>query len=107
MLTRPEPDLQRKLEALGILSPVAEEVAPLWQGPPAVEGLEGKVVGFLDNTWGRTHQLLSYLRELFCQAYPLKETLLVSKEVHSRPAPPQLIEELASRCHLVITGTAG
>ena len=100
-----------QLSKLGLLSPLNEkdETQETWYAAPAVPGLHGKTLGFLSNTWGGQRQIMVYqrLRERFLERFELRDTVIVAKEVHSRPAAPEIIATLAKQCDVVVTGVGG
>jgi hypothetical protein len=100
-----------QLSKLGLLSPLNEsaEADKKWQAAPPVPDLQGKRVGFLSNTWGGQRQIMVYerLRDRFLERFELGHTVIVAKEVHSRPAAQEIIEALVQQCDAVITGVGG
>lgn len=100
-----------QLSRLGLLNPLNESDTEheKWVAAPAVPDLHGKTLGFLSNTWGGQRQIAVYerLRERFLERFELRDTIIVAKQVHSRPAAPEIIETLAEQCDAVITGVCG
>lgn len=101
-----------RLLDLGILSPLngpdIDEGAK-WSAAPPVADLTDKTVGFLSNTWGGNAQLEVYdhLAGMLRDRFPLRDVIITSKEVHSRPAAADIIDDLARRCDVVVTGVCG
>lgn len=87
---------------------VFDPVAPKRDGPQqsrrALDGLAGKVVGFIDNGKPNFNHLVDDLAELLKSRHGVKATVKHSKRTASIPAPDEVMEDLAGRCDLVITG---
>lgn len=65
--------------------------------------LDGLVVGFLDNTKNNTDRILAGLEEAMKAGYGVTSFMTV-KETSNRPADPNLLASMASRCHVLVTG---
>ena len=77
---------------------------PLAQRPA---GLSGKVVGLFDNTKEQADIVLEALGEELIRNYGVKE-LITRRGVHySKPAPPEIVEEMARKCDVVICALGG
>lgn len=70
-----------------------------------LDGLAGKVVGFIDNTKPNFNYLVDDLADLLVSKYGVSSVIKRSKRVSSIPAPDALIKELSEQCDLVITGS--
>ncbi len=83
--------------------------APLSRGtgniPEALNGLAGKVVGFIDNTKPNFNHLVDDLAEVLMKDYGVHSVIKRGKRLQSIPAPRELLDELADVCDLVITGS--
>lgn len=71
----------------------------------ALAGLAGKVVGFIDNAKPNFGALAGDLGELLKAKYGVKQVIVRRKRSASVPANPEVIDELASVCDVVITGS--
>ena len=87
-----------------ILSPVAAEVADVAEPVPGVALLGGKTLALLDNRHPGVAQLMARLRELFGERSDVASILPRVKPSLSRPAPPELLDELVERAQVVVTG---
>ena len=67
--------------------------------------LQGKVVGFIDNTKPNFAQLVDDLGELLLARHGVARLVKKQKRASSVPAPDGFIAELAAQCDLVITGS--
>ena len=68
-------------------------------------GLAGKVVGFIDNAKPNFGLLADDLGDLLQTKYGVARIVKRRKPSASVPAKPEVIEELASECDVVITGS--
>ncbi len=74
---------------------------------PRPEDLSGKVVGILDNTKEQADIILQTLGEALREKYGVKEVIMRRKEHYSKPAPDEMIEEMADQCDVVICALGG
>ena len=72
---------------------------------PALDGLAGKVVGFIDNAKPNFHYLVDDLAELLTTKYGVASVVKRSKRSAAVPAPADVVDELAGCCDVVITGS--
>ena len=72
---------------------------------PALGGLAGKVVGFIDNAKPNFGFLADDLGELLVSKYGVARVVKRRKPSASVPAKSEVIAELASECDVVITGS--
>ena len=72
---------------------------------PALTGLAGKVVGFIDNAKPNFGLLVDDLSELLASKYGVARVVKRRKPSASVPAKPEVIAELSGECDLVITGS--
>ena len=72
---------------------------------PALDGLAGKVVGFIDNAKPNFNHLVDELAELLTTKYGVASVVKRSKRSAAVPAPAEVVNELAACCDVVITGS--
>jgi len=87
-----------------VFDPVAPEPDEPRQSRRVLDGLAGKVVGFIDNGKPNFDHLVDDLAELLKSRHGVKSTLKRSKRAASIPAPEEVMKDLAGQCDLVITG---
>ena len=68
-------------------------------------GLEGAVVGFIDNAKPNFNYLVDDLADLLSKNYGVRAVVKRRKRSASVPAPEEMLREVASQCDLVITGS--
>lgn len=68
--------------------------------------LKGKVVGLLSNNKPNSEDLLGMVADLLGKEYGIGDVVEVNKGTHRIPAPAEVLDDLASRCDVVITATA-
>ena len=87
-----------------LLDPTGE-LAPAARSPlPKPDSLAGLTVGLLDISKARGDVFLDRIDALF-QARGVR-TLRFKKPTFARPAPPSLVQDIASRCDVVVEGLA-
>ncbi len=88
-----------------LYDPTAPRLAGEQQTRRALDGLAGKVVGFIDNAKPNFNNLVDDLAELLVSQYGVKQVIKRRKKAASVPAPEKTVAELAAQCDLVITGS--
>ncbi|HEY8450296.1 MAG TPA: hypothetical protein VIL95_07455 [Bacillota bacterium] len=85
-------------------------VDPTWQPdrrpflrPERPASLHGRVVGLLGNGKPNSPVFLAFVGELLRQRYDA-QVLAFDKAYTTMPAPPELLDEVAARCELAVTG---
>jgi predicted GTPase len=71
---------------------------------PRLPGLQGKRVGLLDNSKNKAGKMLDAVTAILHAEYGFTDVVRARKPSASKPADPEVIEELASTCDLVIAG---
>lgn len=92
------------VRGLVLLDPTSEPVVERRSRAPRPTSLDGLRVGFLDNGKRNSDQVLRYLDELLRERFALAGTVHRRKPSSGRAAPPELVEELARTCDVVIPG---
>lgn len=91
---------------LTVLDPVAP--AGIARGGHAfhpLDTLQGKVVGFIDNSKPNFNALVDDLAELLVAGYGVAAVIKHRKRAASIPAPEEVIADVQRQCDLVITGS--
>ena len=88
-----------------IYDPVAPCLAEPQQSARALEGLSGKVIGFIDNSKPNFQYLVDDLAELLVQKHGVASVVKRRKRSASQGAPDAVMNELAEQCDAVITGS--
>jgi hypothetical protein len=70
-----------------------------------LDGLAGKVVGFIDNAKPNFDFLVEDLSELLISKYGVSRVITCRKSAASIPVPEALLHEVTEQCDLVITGS--
>jgi len=89
-----------------VLSPVGEVRKAGFTVPGLPRSLEGRTVGFLDNSKANFDRLVGDLGGLLRERFGVKEVLYRRKANASFPAPREILEELAKQCDVVFAGSA-
>ncbi len=88
-----------------LYDPTATRLDKAAQTLQTLDGLRGKVVGFIDNAKPNFNHLVDALAELLVSRYGASAVLKRKKRAASVAAPEAVYKELAERCDLVITGS--
>ena len=70
---------------------------------PRLSSLEGKVVGFLDNSKLNADRFLALLERELTSKYSLAEIVRARKPTGSRICPDGILSDLVARCDAIIT----
>lgn len=95
--------IETKAKRLRVLDPTAEAVAATATMAPRPKSLEGKMVGFLDNSKLNADKFLDFMEQVLKERYGVAGVLRWRKPNASQPAPAPILDELAERCQLAIT----
>ena len=88
-----------------LYNPTAVRAAGVETARQAIAGLQGKVVGFIDNAKPNFDHLVDDLAELLTARYGVAKIIKRKKRAASVPAEDAVYKELAAQCDLVITGS--
>ena len=92
-------------ETILVLDPIAprhNQPQPLRR---TLDGLAGKVVGFIDNAKPNFSYLVDDLAELLIRKYGVAETIKRGKRGPTLAAPDGVIADLVDKCDVVIAGS--
>ena len=77
------------------------------QRAPRPMDLAGKVVGLLDNTKEQADVILEAVGEDLRKRYGVADVVVRRKEFFSRPAKPELIDDMAKEVQVAIAAVGG
>ena len=77
------------------------------QRAPRPMDLAGKVVGLLDNTKEQGDIILETIGEELKKRYGVADVVIRRKQYFSKPAAPELIEEMAKKVQVAIAAVGG
>ncbi len=86
------------------LDPTEAPVSPSRQAAQRPNHYKDCVLGILDNGKTNSNKFLSYIATMLRSRLQLKEVLTFRKPSPYRTAPADLLQDMAARCHLLITG---
>jgi hypothetical protein len=89
---------------LVLISPVNEATVAELALAPRLSSLRGKRVGLLDNSKSKADKMLETVATILNARYGFSDIVRHRKPSASKPAAPEVIEELASSCDLVVVG---
>jgi hypothetical protein len=80
--------------------------AKLQRAPRPID-LAGKVVGLLDNTKEQGDVILDAVADALRERYGVADVIKRRKQYFSRPAQPELIDEIAQKAQVAIAAVGG
>ena len=69
------------------------------------ETLNGSIVGLLANGKRNSEELLEHVYEILNEEHNLGVMIADNKGNASRPCPPELLQDMADKCDIVITAS--
>jgi len=90
------------LSGIVVLDPTSGPVVERASRAPRPTSLEGKRVGFLDNSKTNSDKILRYLDEMLRERYGIAASLHRRKPTASRVVPPETLEEMLRECDVVV-----
>lgn len=88
-----------------VLSPEAIAKPPKAGLAPRVDRLDGKRIGFLNNTKSNVDILFDRIEEILSERYRIASVVRTRKANAAVPAPADVIERLVGECDVVITAS--
>ena len=89
-----------------ILDPTAEDVPEELGLSPKVPGLEGKVVGLLENRKYHADAFLRELQDILVREHGAKKVVYATKFTYSAPCAEETLDRLSAECDVVVHGIA-
>ena len=80
--------------------------AKLQRAPRPID-LAGKVVGLLDNTKEQGDVILETVADALRTRYGVTDVVIQRKEFFSKPAAPEIIEDMAKKVQVAIAAVGG
>lgn len=77
------------------------------QRAPRPMDLAGKVVGLLDNTKEQADIILAAVGEDLRKRYGVADVIITRKEFFSKPAKPELLDDMAQKVDVAIAAVGG
>lgn len=85
-----------------LLNPVGEVDAVQYKLAPRLKTLKGTVGGFIDNRKVNSDVFLARLAELLREKYGMADAITRVKPLSSVPTPPDMMDELISKCDFIV-----
>jgi hypothetical protein len=92
------------LPKLVLISPVNEATVAEASMAPRLPSLRAKQVGLLDNSKSKAGKMLDAVAAILNAQYGFTDIMRHRKPSASKPAAPEVINELAKTCDLVVVG---
>jgi len=94
------------VDVISVYTPVGKVVKQEFDLARRPGSLDGLVLGLLDNNKWNAQRLLRQLEVELGTRHKLKEVFTLRKPYFSRPAAPDMIEQIANRADVVVTALA-
>jgi len=94
-----------KNSSQGLIDPTSAPVTEAFQLPERPASLDGKVLGILVHNKWHAPIFFGFVEKKLREKYDIKQVIWGRKEFTSKPAPANLVDEMASQCDVAITGT--
>ena len=91
---------------VGLLNPLDQGGISTKYLAPRLDTLNGKTMGLLNIGKNGSDTFLQRVEELMRKEFDVAEVIHVNKPTFTRPAPEELIYQLANRCDFVVEGLA-
>jgi hypothetical protein len=89
-----------------VLNPAAEGSVASQTLAPRLAALQGMTIGLIDNHKGNSDLYLAELAELFKEQFGVAQVINYRKDSQSIPTPPEVLDDLASKCQAIIHAVA-
>lgn len=93
------------MTTLEVLDPTQEPIPQEAVPAPRPDTLDGRVLGLLANGKRNSDVLLEMVHDVLADRYDFDSVVPMDKGNPSRPCPPDMMDELADRCDVVITAS--
>ncbi len=88
--------VETRAPSITVMDPRAEPVPTEASMAARPETLHGKVLGLLDNSKNNANELAKAIGDLLQERFEIKEIKVATKPDASRPAPAEIMEDLAN-----------
>ena len=88
--------------SIRVMDPTYEEGVDESGSTARLTTLEGRTIGLLDNRKYNVHELLNHMESIFISKHGVKRIIRLQKPDASRPAPPEIVEEM-KQCDALIS----
>jgi hypothetical protein len=93
-------------DSIDILDPCPEEISEVKGLSAALAGLDGRVIGLLENRKYHADAFLHALQDVLTGAYGVKAVVYATKFSYSAPCAEETIAALVAGCDAIIHGIA-
>ena len=85
-----------------LVDPTTQPLATMFHGAPRLQDLTNKRVGFIDDSKENAQELLEEIAAVLRQRFGIANVVYHRKPSASKPAAPEVIQELAKTCDYAI-----
>ncbi len=93
-----------EVRSIELLDPRGDPQVAARQRTPRLKGLDGVVIGLLNNGKPNFDEFMADMEVLFRAQYPSLRIVQRMKPVVPRPVPQDMLAELVETCDAVVTG---
>lgn len=94
-------------DSLGFIDPTLEIGKVKLAMAPRARDLAGKVVGLLDNTKEQADLILETIGQALRERYGVARVIIRRKEMFSKPATDELVNEMAKEVQVAVAALGG
>ncbi|MEN3352652.1 MAG: hypothetical protein V7640_810 [Betaproteobacteria bacterium] len=92
-------------ESMLVYDPVAPCLTQPQQSRRPLDGLTGKVIGFIDNSKPNFNFLVDDVSQLLIEKHGVNSVIKRRKRSASQGAPEAIMNELVAQCDAIVTGS--
>jgi hypothetical protein len=92
-------------ESMLVYDPVAPCLTQPQQSRRPLDGLTGKVIGFIDNSKPNFNFLVDNVSQLLIEKHGVNSVIKRRKRSASQGAPEAIMNELVAQCDAIVTGS--
>jgi hypothetical protein len=92
-------------ESMLVYDPVAPCLTQPQQSRRPLDGLTGKVIGFIDNSKPNFNFLVDDVSQLLIEKHGVNSAIKRRKRSASQGAPDAIMNELVAHCDAIVTGS--
>ncbi|MFQ5875895.1 MAG: hypothetical protein ACE5JL_19140 [Dehalococcoidia bacterium] len=94
--------VEPKARTITVMDPRAEAIPEAAAMAPRPDSLHGKVLGLLHNSKANADVLVRMVGDLLKERFEIQDVKFSSKPDASRPAPVEVMEDLAGSCDFAV-----
>ena len=89
-------------ETFTLVDPTTEAIVPAFEGAPRIPTIAGANIGLIDDSKRNADVLLEEIAAVLTEKYEVNSISWLKKPSASKPADPEIIREMVSKCDYVL-----